>query len=90
MSKIAGTGDVDFAKIAYFMLWLIGLYGISALFSYLQGYIMAGITAKITFRLRADISGKMHRLPFGYYDKVTQGENSQPYNKRRRYHQSIS
>ena len=74
MSKIAGTGGVDFAKIGGIILWLIGLYLVSALFSYLQGYVMSDVTAKITFRLRKDISEKMHRLPFGYYDKVTHGE----------------
>lgn len=74
MAKIAGTGNVDFAKIGSIMLWLIGLYAVSALFSYLQGYVMADITAKITFKLRADISEKMHRLPLKYYDRVTHGE----------------
>ena len=74
MAKIAGTGNVDFAKIGTIMLWLIGLYAVSALFSYLQGYVMSDVTAKITFKLRADISEKMHRLPLEYYDKVTHGE----------------
>ncbi|NCB52773.1 MAG: ABC transporter ATP-binding protein [Clostridia bacterium] len=74
MGKIAGTGGVDFAKIGGIMLWLIALYAVSALFSYLQGYLMSNVTAKITFRLRNDISEKMHALPFGYYDKVTHGE----------------
>ncbi|MHB1452377.1 MAG: ABC transporter ATP-binding protein [Saccharofermentanales bacterium] len=74
MSKIAGTGNIDFAKIASIMLWLMGLYGISALFAYLQGFVMSGITMKITYKLRNDINDKIHRLPFGYYDKTTHGE----------------
>ncbi|MGI5971707.1 MAG: ABC transporter ATP-binding protein [Oscillospiraceae bacterium] len=74
MGKIAGTGGVNFAKIGSILLWLVGLYLISALFSYFQGYIMSGITAKITFRMRNDISAKMHKLPFGFYDRMTHGE----------------
>jgi ATP-binding cassette subfamily B protein len=56
-------------KIGGLILWLIGLYGVSALFSYLQGFVMSGVTAKVTFRLRNDIGEKMHKLPLGYYDK---------------------
>jgi ATP-binding cassette subfamily B multidrug efflux pump len=74
LSRIAGTGDVDFNKIGGIILILLGLYGISALFSYLQGFVMSGITAKITFRMRNEISEKMHRLPLKYYDKTTHGE----------------
>ncbi len=74
MSKISGTGNIDFAKIASIMLWLIVLYGISALFGYLQGFVMSGVTMKITYQLRNDINDKIHRLPFGYYDKTTHGE----------------
>lgn len=74
MSKIAGTGNINFAKIGSIMLWMMGLYGISALFSYLQGYVMSGITMKVTYKLRSDINDKIHRLPFGYYDKTTHGE----------------
>jgi len=74
MNKIAGTGNVDFAKIGRILLTLAGLYGISALFSYLQGFVMSGVTAKMTFRLRNDINAKIHRLPLGYYDKTTHGD----------------
>ncbi|MHB8962803.1 MAG: ABC transporter ATP-binding protein [Saccharofermentanales bacterium] len=74
MSKIAGTGSVDFAKIGSIMLWLVGLYGISSIFAYLQGFVMSGITMKITYKLRNDINDKIHRLPLGYYDKTTHGE----------------
>ncbi len=74
MAKIAGTGNIDFERIGIIMLQLLGLYAISALFSYLQGYIMSGVTMKVTYNLRQDINAKMHKLPFGYYDKVTHGE----------------
>ncbi|MFA9379815.1 MAG: ABC transporter ATP-binding protein [Acetanaerobacterium sp.] len=74
MNQIAGTGVVNFAKIGGIILWLIGLYALGAVLSYLQGYVMSGVSAKVTFRLRNDISEKMHKLPFGYYDKTTHGE----------------
>jgi len=74
MAKIAGSGSIDFGKIGQIILWLVGLYAISAVFMYLQGYVMSGITAKVTFRLRNNISEKMHSLPLGYYDKTTHGE----------------
>lgn len=74
MSQFAGTGSVNFEKIGGILLWLVGLYGVGALFSYLQGFIMADVTAEITFQLRDDISKKMNRLPLGYYDKTSHGE----------------
>jgi len=74
MAKIAGTGGIDFAAIGKILLQLILLYGVSALLSYSQGFIMSGVTADISKRLRSDIDNKLHRLPLGYYDRVTHGE----------------
>jgi ATP-binding cassette subfamily B protein len=74
MAKLAGSGDVNFGRISQIIIFLIGLYIVSALFSYLQRYVMAGVSAKLTFRLRKDINEKMHVLPFSYYDKTTHGE----------------
>jgi len=75
MGKIAGTSDgVDFAAIGSILLWLIGLYLISALFQFIQGFIMTGVSNKITYRLRKDIDEKIHKMPFSFYDKVTVGE----------------
>jgi len=74
INKISGTGDVNFEKIAEILLWLAGVYGTSALFSYMQGFVMSGLTARVTFKLRNDMSDKMHKLPFKYYDKTTHGE----------------
>ncbi len=74
MSRITGTGSVNFEKIGGIILSLIGLYGVGAIFSYLQGFVMTGVTAKVTFKLRNDISDKMHKLPLRYYDKTTHGE----------------
>ena len=74
-SKITGASSgVDFGKIAQILLWLIGLYGVSALFQFLQGYIMAGVSNRITWKMRKDIDEKIHKLPFSYYDKVSNGE----------------
>jgi ATP-binding cassette, subfamily B, multidrug efflux pump len=74
MRQIAGTGGINFGKIGEIILWLAGLYGVSALFSYLQGFVMSGVTAKVTFKLRNNISEKMHKLPMGYYDKISHGD----------------
>ena len=71
---IAGTGSIDFDGIAAIMINLIVLYITSAALSYGQGFIMSGVTAKITYRLRQDISIKLHKLPLQYYDKTTHGE----------------
>lgn len=65
---------IDFGIIGQFALWLLGLYLISAAFSYLQGWIMTDVSQKITYRLREDISGKINRLPLKYFDKQTYGE----------------
>ncbi|WP_320128356.1 ABC transporter ATP-binding protein [uncultured Sphaerochaeta sp.] len=74
MAKIGGSGNIDFTRIGQILLYLIGLYVFSALFMYLQGFVMSGVTAKVTFRLRNNISEKMHRLPLGYYDKTSNGD----------------
>ncbi|MGI6176501.1 MAG: ABC transporter ATP-binding protein [Christensenellales bacterium] len=74
MRQIAGTGGIDFGAIGRIMLWLLGLYVISAVFSYLQGFVMTGVTNSITYKMRNDIHAKTHRLPLAYYDKTTHGE----------------
>jgi len=75
MSKITGTGaGIDFAGIGKIILLLIGLYLLSSLFSYIQGWIMSGVSMKVTYNLRNDIAKKINRLPLSYYDKTTHGE----------------
>lgn len=74
MSQIAGTGGIDFDKIGEILLWLAGLYSLSAAFAYLQGYVMSGVTAKVTFKMRNEINDKIHNIPLGYYDKVSHGD----------------
>ena len=74
MSKITGGAGIDFAKIAQILLFLLGLYIISAIFSYIQGFIMTGVTQKYTYNLRKSISKKINRMPMSYFDKKTHGE----------------
>ena len=75
MAQIAGTGTgVDFAYIGNIILLLIGLYGVSAIFSYIQGWIMTDISMKLTYQFRKEISQKINRLPLHYFDTTTQGE----------------
>ncbi len=75
MGTISGKSDgVDFDAILRILLFLVGLYLVSASFSLIQGFIMTGVSNKITYRMRKDIDEKIHRLPFSFYDKTTNGE----------------
>jgi len=75
MGKVTGTGTgIDFGYIRNIMVWLVGLYLISALFSYIQGYIMTGVSMKVTYHLRREIAAKIQKLPFQYYDTTSNGE----------------
>ncbi len=75
ISMVQGTGGgIDFGAIAVIGFVLIGLYLASMLFAYLQGHIMSAVSMKVTYSLRKDISNKIHRLPFRYYDGTTNGE----------------
>ncbi len=75
IGKIMGTTTgINFAKISSILLTLLGLYIISMVFSYIQGFIMAGVNQKLAFSLREKLSLKMHKLPLAYYEKKTTGE----------------
>ena len=75
MAWMTGTGLLtDFRYIRNCLLLLVVLYLISAVFSYLQSYIMSGVSMKVTYQFRKDISAKMNRLPLSYYDTRTHGE----------------
>lgn len=74
VGKITGGSGIDFEKIGRILLGLLCLYLVSALFSFIQGYIMTGISQKMTYRMRREISEKIQRLPMKYYDKMTYGE----------------
>ena len=72
--KVSGGAGIDFDKIAHIVLTLLCLYLTSAVFSFVQGYIMTGVSQKLTYRLRKEISEKINRLPMNYFDKQTHGE----------------
>ncbi len=74
IAEMAGTGSIDFAYIRQILGAMLILYLLSSLFAYLMGYIMAGVSTDITYRLRQDISHKMNRMPLSYFDKTSQGE----------------
>lgn len=74
MAKIQGTGSIQFDRIAKILLSLLAIYLFSALMSFIQGYIMAGVAQKMSFRMRSEISEKIHRLPMAYFESKTVGE----------------
>jgi len=74
MAQIRGTGGIDFEYIGRIILITLGLYLASAVFGYIQGWIMANISMDITYRFRQDIASKINRLPLKYFDGTSQGE----------------
>ncbi|NLJ99787.1 MAG: ABC transporter ATP-binding protein, partial [Clostridia bacterium] len=75
MAKMAGASEgIDFKAVGRILILLAALYIFSALLQLAQGFIMAGISNKISYELRRDIAGKIHRLPFSYYDGVSKGD----------------
>lgn len=74
MRKIAGTGGIDFGYIGKILLIVLGLYVCSAIFNFVQGWIMTGISQKICYRLRKEISEKINRMPMKYFESRTYGE----------------
>ena len=74
VSKLSGGSGIDFGKIAQIAIMLLGLYLLSAVFSFVQGFTMTGIAQKLTYRIRNDIAVKINKLPMNYFDKRTNGE----------------
>ncbi len=74
MRKIQGTGGMDFDYIRNILLLVLGLYAVGAVFSFIQGWIMTGITQKVCYRLRKEISEKINRMPMKYFESRTYGE----------------
>ncbi len=74
VAKISGTGGIDFAAIGRILLILLSLYGVSAGFSFVQGVVMTGVSNRVTYRIRRDISDKINRLPLKYFESRTYGE----------------
>ena len=74
VAKVQGTGGIDFEKIGMILLGTLGLYLASAAFSFIQGFVMTGISNDVTYSLRKDISKKLNRLPLNYFESRTHGE----------------
>ncbi len=74
VSKVSGGAGIDFGKVGQILIFLLVMYGISALFSYIQSFLMTGVTQKITYQLRKAISEKINRMPMKYFDGKTHGE----------------
>ena len=74
VSKISGGAGIDFGKIGEILLIALGLYLISSAFSFIQGFIMTGISNQVTYNLRKDISVKINKIPLKYFESRTHGE----------------
>mgnify|MGYP004624962905 CR=1 FL=1 len=74
MAKVAGTGGIDFSYIGKVLLFVLGLYLLSSVLSFVQGWIMTGITQRICYRMRKEITEKINRMPMKYFESRTYGE----------------
>ena len=74
IGTISGGDGIDFDKIKIILLTLVALYIVSAILSFIQGFIMSGISQKLAYNLRDELSKKINRLPMSYFDKTTNGE----------------
>lgn len=76
VSKVMGVegAAIDFNYIGNIVIWLLGLYIISAIFGIIQGYIISGVAQKVSYKLRKEISQKINRMPLSYFDKKSHGE----------------
>ncbi len=72
--QIQGVGTIDMGKIGFILLAVLALYGVSALFMFVQGWLMTGVTQKICYRMRREISEKINRMPLKYFESRTYGE----------------
>lgn len=73
-AKIAGTGGIDFGAVGSILLATLALYGVSALCSFVQSWVMAGISQKTCYLLRRRIAKKMSRIPLGYFERTSTGD----------------
>ncbi len=74
VSKLSGGAGIDFGKVGQIALTLLALYIVSAIFSFIQRFVMTNVTQKITYKLRNDVAVKINKLPMKYFDKRTNGE----------------
>lgn len=74
MNKLQGGNGIDFEKIGQIVLIMVGIYGLSMLMGYVQGFLMSSVVQKIAYQLRKEISQKINKLPMNYYDKHSYGD----------------
>lgn len=74
MQKVAGTGGINFERIGEILFFLLAIYLTSSFLSFIQGFIMTGICQRLCYRFRSEISGKINRMPFEYFESNTVGE----------------
>ena len=74
VAKLRGTGSIDFGYIGKILLILLAMYLVSAAFSFCQSWIMSGLSQKMCYDFRRQISEKINRLPLAYFEKRTVGE----------------
>ena len=74
MSRLGGGPGIDYGRIGVLLLWLLGLYVVSAALSFAQHFIMTGVSQKLSYSLRGRLAAKVHRLPMSYFDRVTYGD----------------
>lgn len=74
MAKIQGTGGIDFEYIGRILVFVLAIYAVSAIFNFAQGMLMTGVTQKVCYQLRCDISQKINRMPMKYFESRTYGE----------------
>lgn len=74
IAKITGQGGINFGKLGRIIITLVILYVVSAIFSFIEGFVMAGVSQKITYKMRNEVSKKLHKLPMSYFDKKNNGE----------------
>ena len=74
MSRLGGGPGIDYGRIGALLAWLLGLYVVSAALSFAQHFIMTGVSQKLSYSLRGRLAAKVHRLPMGYFDRVTHGD----------------
>ena len=74
MAKLNGTGSIDFVGLGNTLLFILALYLVSSIFTLVQGFTMTGITQKLTYQMRKEISLKINRMPMNYFETRTHGE----------------
>lgn len=74
VGKISGGAGIDFDKIFIILMAVMAMYAFSGALSFMQGWLMSGVSQKMTYRMRKDISEKIHRIPMKYYESTTYGE----------------